>query len=32
MKLTTILYHFANLVGERVSPVGANSMAVTHQS
>jgi len=32
MKLTAILYHFTNLVGERVSPVNTNSMAATHQS
>ena len=30
MKLTAILYHFTNLVGERVSPVNTNSMAATH--
>jgi hypothetical protein len=32
MKLTVILYHFANLVGERVTPVNASNMVPSRQS
>jgi len=32
MKLTVILRHFANLVGERVSPDAANGMAASSQA